>query len=628
MSAIPANVLLGTSKEAAAYIQQIRTMRKDSPSFAKAADAQFLKQAYGWEDFRQGLGGTSPLSYGLAGAGGGGLLAAINELRRKKKHRNWWNVLKGMGIGGALGAGGAQLNEMFRPDGGPAAGPAAGSDAGSAAGSAAGSDAGSDAGDNEPPAASRNPFDTVLAQGNNILEWVTSINPEDAREPIDNAAERGAAAVRSTVAGGFGVEESEVPATLENFLKGVETAADKGSWLDKNVITHAQNVFDTAQEVGAGAMEHAPRTTGGLVVGRGIDAGQKAIRAAGGGMADWMAQRKHLTQAQLRAISERIKELTDPNLSHPNVSRLMEADATKPPAAPTAATPPVAPAAATPPAPTAAADEAINARVKVDMTSRGGPPEGVEGIVKGPPGAVPTKSGKPGTLIHFPGTGRTAPIPIDQITPISKPPAATVPPAAAVPPAATVPHSTSTLGRGRVGLNAAEADAAFQLANEDPKLLLKMLREKGLVGSSYEIAKRGKPWWNPLSPNSNHPLNVPESSVGAKIESPDLRRAVGALTGADSQVSILNKNWNIPEAAGRRFVSDNSHKVSTDDIPGGGKKSLPRRAGSRALRGMGWAGRKLPWITIPWDIWSHPSARPYTDPISEFLPTSQASTSD
>ena len=118
MSAIPANVLLGTSKEAAAYIQQIRTMRKDSPSFAKAADAQFLKQAYGWEDFRQGLSDSSPLSYGLAGAGGGGLLAAINELRRKKKHRNWWNVLKGLGIGGALGAGGAQLNEMFRPDAG------------------------------------------------------------------------------------------------------------------------------------------------------------------------------------------------------------------------------------------------------------------------------------------------------------------------------------------------------------------------------------------------------------------------------------------------------------------------------------------------------------------------------
>ena len=113
MSTVPANILLGTPKEAAAYIHQVRDARKASPSLAKALDEQLLKQAYGWEEFKGGLGESSPLSYGLAGAGGGGLLAALNEMRHKKKHRNWWNVLKGMGIGGALGAGGAKLNKAL-----------------------------------------------------------------------------------------------------------------------------------------------------------------------------------------------------------------------------------------------------------------------------------------------------------------------------------------------------------------------------------------------------------------------------------------------------------------------------------------------------------------------------------
>jgi len=109
MSNIPAHVLLGTPKEATAYIYQIRAMRKASPTLVNTLNTAFAKQAYSWEDFKTGLTSSSPTSYGLAGAGTGALLAALNEERKKKKHRDYSNVLWGALTGGGLGAGGAYL---------------------------------------------------------------------------------------------------------------------------------------------------------------------------------------------------------------------------------------------------------------------------------------------------------------------------------------------------------------------------------------------------------------------------------------------------------------------------------------------------------------------------------------
>jgi len=112
MSNIPAHVLLGTPKEATAYIYQIRAMRKASPTLVNTLNTAFAKQAYSWEDFKTGLTTSKPLAYGLAGAGTGGLLAALNEERKKKKNRDYSNVLWGALTGGGLGAGGAYLNDQ------------------------------------------------------------------------------------------------------------------------------------------------------------------------------------------------------------------------------------------------------------------------------------------------------------------------------------------------------------------------------------------------------------------------------------------------------------------------------------------------------------------------------------
>jgi hypothetical protein len=117
MSNIPAQVLLGTPKEATAYIYQIRAMRKASPTLVNTLNTAFAKQAYSWKDFKTGLTTSSPLAYGLAGAGTGGLLAALNEERKKKKHRNYSNILWGALTGGGLGAGGAYANKQIGPGG-------------------------------------------------------------------------------------------------------------------------------------------------------------------------------------------------------------------------------------------------------------------------------------------------------------------------------------------------------------------------------------------------------------------------------------------------------------------------------------------------------------------------------
>lgn len=133
MPSLPIHVLQGTPKEATAYVCQIRAMRRASTGVRNSLDNALLKQAYSWneftaslgdykdkftkglrgytDEFTKGLSNSDPLSYGLAGAGGGALIAALNELRRKKKHRNYSNILLGAGIGGGVGAGGAYLNK-------------------------------------------------------------------------------------------------------------------------------------------------------------------------------------------------------------------------------------------------------------------------------------------------------------------------------------------------------------------------------------------------------------------------------------------------------------------------------------------------------------------------------------
>ena len=117
MTSLPIHVLQGTPKEATAYICQIRAMRRASAGVRNSLDNALLKQAYSWNDFTAGLSNSAPLSYGIAGAGGGALIAALNELRRKKKQRNYSNILLGAGIGGGIGAGGAYLNRELDPAG-------------------------------------------------------------------------------------------------------------------------------------------------------------------------------------------------------------------------------------------------------------------------------------------------------------------------------------------------------------------------------------------------------------------------------------------------------------------------------------------------------------------------------
>lgn len=104
---VPLEVLRGTPKEATAYLHQIRALRNSSSEVRRSLDESLLKQAYSWDEFTSGLGNYSPLSYGLAGGGAGALIAAFNEQRKRKKHRNYSNVLMGGLLGGGLGAGGA-----------------------------------------------------------------------------------------------------------------------------------------------------------------------------------------------------------------------------------------------------------------------------------------------------------------------------------------------------------------------------------------------------------------------------------------------------------------------------------------------------------------------------------------
>jgi hypothetical protein len=117
MPSLPIHVLQGTPKEATAYVCQIRAMRRASAGVRNSLDNALLKQAYSWNEFTKGLSNSDPLSYGLAGAGGGALIATLNELRRKKKQRNYSNILLGAGIGGGIGAGGAYLNKQLDPAG-------------------------------------------------------------------------------------------------------------------------------------------------------------------------------------------------------------------------------------------------------------------------------------------------------------------------------------------------------------------------------------------------------------------------------------------------------------------------------------------------------------------------------
>jgi len=69
-----------------------------------------FKQAYSWDEFTKGFRNYSPTSYGVAGAGTGALVAALNEMRKDKEDRNYWNTLTGAAVGGGVGAGGAYLS--------------------------------------------------------------------------------------------------------------------------------------------------------------------------------------------------------------------------------------------------------------------------------------------------------------------------------------------------------------------------------------------------------------------------------------------------------------------------------------------------------------------------------------
>lgn len=115
MSVVPDEVLLGTVKEAAAYITQIRTLRAASPSLAKEIDAELVKQAYNWTDYTDAMSSGDPLTYSLTGAGIGGLLSTIDQLKREKEDRNWWDVLTGAGLGGATGAGLSYVVPQIEP---------------------------------------------------------------------------------------------------------------------------------------------------------------------------------------------------------------------------------------------------------------------------------------------------------------------------------------------------------------------------------------------------------------------------------------------------------------------------------------------------------------------------------
>jgi hypothetical protein len=136
---IPKEILLGTTEQAADYVQTIRTLRAANVDLSKQADAQFRSngllfvrelEKFAQEDapapappaatgptdvnasgsFWDSL--TSPAGLGVAGGVLGGGVAAVNELRKKEEDRNWWNTLIGAGIGGGVGYGGAHLMNL------------------------------------------------------------------------------------------------------------------------------------------------------------------------------------------------------------------------------------------------------------------------------------------------------------------------------------------------------------------------------------------------------------------------------------------------------------------------------------------------------------------------------------
>lgn len=136
---IPKEILLGTPEQAADYVQTIRTLRTANVELSKQADAEFRSngllfirelEKLALEDTEPVVAEdvqptttpeevnytdsawsalTSPGGLGVVGGVVGGGIAAVNELSKKKKDRNWWNTLVGAGIGGGVGWGGGHL---------------------------------------------------------------------------------------------------------------------------------------------------------------------------------------------------------------------------------------------------------------------------------------------------------------------------------------------------------------------------------------------------------------------------------------------------------------------------------------------------------------------------------------